>query len=290
MLLGEDREEMPQMATCLYCDLQTGVTSNHGQFICPNCGLVRESVSSDITLISQPCRFCGQVIPDGSIYCKYCGSVFKTDFTQPLHNNPDFAYDQDWKAGKDAAGHFYFAKAILKGIGVKTASIKTLTHVQARLSSLADALKSLEEAWLDSSLHSDIRTLLPEIDRTYGALLERELALIKTIPASTTFSKGSLDTIAKEPQITARRRLETRLGDAVDSSGSIGRWDEKLVIIEVKEKTCGLKNYEKLTGESRRFQEWIQQRMERPSKSFCSQCGWALKPGQKFCNNCGVKL
>ena len=168
--------------------------------------------------------------------------------------------------------------------------MKNLGKVQSLFSRLEDALKSLEEGWLSPSLRADVEPLLPEVDRIYGVLLEHELRLVKSLPESAVLAKDSLDTIAKEPHLAARKRLESRLGAALGSTGSIGKWGEKLVVVEIKEKSSAIKGYEKLSGETARFQDWISSRMSRPSKSFCSRCGWALKPGQKFCNNCGSKL
>ena len=33
---------MPRLFPCPYCGLETAVSEDHGRFICPNCGVIRE--------------------------------------------------------------------------------------------------------------------------------------------------------------------------------------------------------------------------------------------------------
>lgn len=99
----------------------------------------------------------------------------------------------------------------------------TWKRVQALMTRLEDTLLSVEEAWQESVLRPSVEAVLPDIDLTYAALLESELRLVQAL-GTQKLEKDALKTLAAEPHITPRRRVEDILEDALQSSGSIGKW------------------------------------------------------------------
>ena len=116
LLLGKDSDMMPRLSPCPYCGLETAVSDDHGRFICPNCGVIREDGVMGDEAAPHACPECREVVPAGGIYCNHCGTILKSDFLSPAYDDPALEYDQDWKIGKDPAGHLHFAKARLQGI------------------------------------------------------------------------------------------------------------------------------------------------------------------------------
>lgn len=260
LLLGKDPKVMPQLSACPYCGLQTPVTADHGRFICPNCGVVRDSVSASVLSPPQHCTECGQSVPEGAIYCKACGHILKSDFSQPALGDPALAYDQDWTMGKDPVGHYHYARALLKGIRQGIPPGANITLVQSLLTNLESALLSIEEAWRAPALQTHIATMLPEVDLTYANLLEFELRSIQALDPKAKLAKDALKALAEEPHITARKRVEGLLGASLHTAGSIGAWREKIVTVEQGDKYSRVKSYELLAYEVARFREWWEQR------------------------------
>jgi len=127
---------------------------------------------------------------------------------------------------------------------------------------LEDTLLSVEEAWQESVLRPSVEAVLPDIDLTYAALLESELRLVQAL-GTQKLEKDALKTLAAEPHITPRRRVEDILEDALQSSGSIGKWGEKLVDVEQADKFSRVKGYENLKTEVDRFVTWREQQEAR---------------------------
>lgn len=253
LLLGDNAKLIPQLSPCSYCGRQTAITPDHGRFLCPNCGIIRESDGTNEETPSRPCPECKATLPQRAIYCTSCGNIVIGNFSQPVQGNLSLAYDQDWKIGKDATGHFYYAKALLKGVSDDLRSASDVEKIQVLMTTLAESLLSVEEAWQAAQLRSSIEALLPEIDAIYATFLEAELRILQALSPKMTSGEVALNVMKLEPHITARRRIETILGDALKSAGSIGRWDEKLVQVEMPSR---IKDYKKLETETARFMAW----------------------------------
>ena len=294
LLLGKDAKLMPQVSTCPYCGAQTAITADHGHFLCPNCGVVREQDGFEGTVGSQNCPQCQQSVPDGVIYCKSCGTVLKSDFSQPVL--PALVYDQDWKIGKDGIGHFYFVQALLAGIRQKAGARGDIAAAQTLITDMENALISMEEALQTPDLQPHIEAILSQVDLTYAALLQFELDGIQALDLKKKLAKDALKTIAAEPHIAARRRIEGLLAASLESRGSIGKWDEKLVDVEQADKYSRVKGYQKLQQEIARFETWREQ--QRPpsiepiqaEQPICPQCGREVRVGASFCGTCGAAL
>ncbi|MBU0705022.1 MAG: zinc ribbon domain-containing protein, partial [Chloroflexi bacterium] len=86
------------------------------------------------------------------------------------------------------------------------------------------------------------------------------------------------------------------LAASLESRGSIGKWDEKLVDVEQANKYSRVTGYEKLQQEMARFETWGEQ--QRPhhiepgqvEQPICPQCGHEVRVGASFCGTCGVGL
>jgi predicted RNA-binding Zn-ribbon protein involved in translation (DUF1610 family) len=272
LLLGKDAIEKPEFATCPYCGLKTATTKDHGHFICPNCGIIRQPNNFQLTGENSVCSNCKKAVPGQAIYCKFCGQILKTDFSQPpLPEESKLAYDQDWKIGKDAEGHFYFARAILESIRKEVGKAdetgnkadEIAKYQSSLLLKLKEALISVIEVLQEPKLRSNIEAIIPEIDMTYGFLLENELQNIQAL-TNQKLEDGALGIIYMEPHIPPRRMIEAMLADSLISSGSIGQWKEKLVNIErvqdVRHTFSRVKDYENLKHETTRFVAWKEQR------------------------------
>lgn len=277
LLLGEDTMMMPQLSACSYCGLQTAVTKDHGRFLCSNCGIVRES-SDEGEQETEICPECNQSVPEGAIYCKYCESILMTDFSAD--------HDMDWKVGKDASGHMWFARALLKVIREWTsAKIDTEdtadllakkwtgaeTNIEKTYSLLAKKMKeaftSLEEALQEPECRTSAGAILTEIDLAYAVLLRYELQCVQAV-GSKKFSPHDslLRTWADEPHITTRERIVSILGDSPMPLGSIGKWHKKLLSFrshgpsnDPNKRKFSIDSYERLEAEVNRFEAWKKQ-------------------------------
>ena len=259
LLLGKDADMLPRLSPCPYCGLETAVSDDHGRFICPNCGVIRVDGVMGGEAAPRACPACHQIVPEGAIYCNDCGSILKSDFLSPAYDDPALKYDEDWKIGKDPAGHLHFVRARLKSVRQGMVTDADVAKVQGLLVTLEDAFISLEEALQELELRPAVEALLPEIDSTYAALLELELRSVQALGSKKRRPNGALHTLFAEPHITARRRIEGILGivnGAVVPGGGIGRWGAKLVAVDWTEKRCWVKGYGKLRTEVSRFRTW----------------------------------
>jgi len=89
------------------------------------------------------------------------------------------------------------------------------------------------------------------------------------------------------------------IGSSLELSGSIGKWSEGLVDVEIAKDYVRVKGYEKLKTEVARFRAWKEYKAQeapphaetsQPEKAVCPQCGSEVRPGKNFCNTCGAKL
>lgn len=256
LLVHRDLAVNPEFSACPYCGLQTAVSEGHGAFLCPNCGLVREAGGLGGAMLNQACPACSKPVPQGVIYCKHCGGILASDFDQPAQGNPLLAYDQDWRIGKDPAGHFYFTKALLLNIRQRAARASDVEQMQALITKMEDALVSMEEAHQQPELRPHVLAVVPEVDMTYAHLLECELRVIQALKPKKRLKKGALDTLAADAHVTARRRIEEILGPGIQSGGGIGKWEEKIVDVEQGDSHSRVRDYAKLTVEVNRFRQW----------------------------------
>src|SRR5688572_28002627 len=270
MLFSQSKEK-PEFATCPYCGLKTATTQDHGRFICPNCGIIRQPNDSQWTGENSTCSNCKKPVPSDAIYCKFCRQILKTDFSQPLiQGDSNLVYDQDWKIGKDAEGHFYFARAILESIRkepgkpdeIRNKADEIAKYQSSLLTKLREALVSIIEALQEPELRSQVEAIIPEIDLTSALLLENELQNIQAL-TNQKLEEDALMVIFTEPHIPPRRIIEAMLAASLISSGSIGEWKEKLVNIEnvqdVSRTFSRVKDYENLKHETVRFVAWKEQ-------------------------------
>ena len=306
LLLGKNASLAPRLVNCPYCGLPTATTDDHGPFLCPNCGVVREPTGYSVGVGTQACPECRQSVPTGVIYCTSCGHILKDDFAHPVADRESLAYDDDWRIGKDALGHYYFAKALLAGIRARASQVAGIEKAQALMTDLEKALMSLEEALQAPNLRSYAEALVPEADRAYADLLVLELRAVQALDPKKRLKKDALSVIAKEPHIAARRRVEAALGAAFESTGSIGRWGEKLVAVEEGNNYSKVKSYESLRREVDRFGAWKEEQARaaippaveasqpeqatQAAQPACPYCGNAVRAAAKFCNTCGAQL
>jgi hypothetical protein len=262
LLLGPHPSVLPALSACPYCGLQTAITPDHGPFMCSNCGMLRHSTAPEALGLTRPCPQCEQPVPVGAIYCRACQSILFHDFSRPVEWAPGLAYDLDWKSGQDAAGHFQFARALLLDIE-QAEGLDDVRAIGTQLARLMDVLISLEEALQEPRLRPAVEALIPDVDRTYGALLARAAALVSEEAGDPRgLPKGDVDILAAEPHLLARRRVEALLGPAASTSGGIGPWGEHLLVVSFRDRRWDrIRDYRRLVEESARFQAWAEQSM-----------------------------
>lgn len=256
LLLGEDAKLMPQFSTCSYCGLQTAVTSDHGYFICPNCGIIRESSKTNAETTTQNCPECNEILPEGVIYCKTCGRILMDDFSQPVHGDPTLAFDLDWKIGKDATGHYQFSKALMKSLALELKKERENLKIHSLIPMLENIFLSVEQAMQDNSCYQAIEPLIPKLDLIYADLLDVELQLIQSPPPKYEWQSDDFQYLSFEPHIKARRRVEEIFANSLKTIGSIGAWDEHLVIVQTVNNISQIVSFEKLKNEAARFKDW----------------------------------
>jgi tetratricopeptide (TPR) repeat protein/predicted RNA-binding Zn-ribbon protein involved in translation (DUF1610 family) len=283
--MGEDGEAPIRFLNCAYCGNEAAVTSDHGAFVCPNCGVMRSSTATAVDWKTTPCPNCEEVVPQEALYCIHCDQILK-----PLPT-----YDKDWEIGKDAHGHFHFARMLLATFPTSEAALETRFRTDnprsgkhqwpdtfremPPMQTLGRAQRSLEEALQEPELRSLVEGLLPEIDVLYARLLVLEIKMIlwaegpDNVPlvVRADHDKGTcLDIFHKGPHILARKRIENILGpESLQSIGSIGPWkDQSLVNTRMhfsknyKGETSSseeLSSYTSLITEAKRFAEWAKQ-------------------------------
>jgi hypothetical protein len=280
--MGEDGEAPIRFLICAYCGNRAAVADDHGAFVCPNCGVTRSSSNKAVDWKFTPCLNCQEVVPQEALYCVHCGQVL----------NPLPTYDKDWEIGKDAHGHFQFARMLLATFPTSEAALETRFRTDnprsgkhqwpdtfremPPMQTLGRAQRSLEEALREPELRPLVGGLLPEIDVLYARLLVLEIKMIlwaegpDNLPlvVRADHDKGTcLDIFHKGPHILARKRIEHILGpESLQAIGSIGPWrDQSLVNTRMrfakdyKGETASseeLSSYTGLITEAKRFAEW----------------------------------
>jgi len=285
LYMGEDVEASIRFLNCAYCGHRAAVTNDHGPFTCPNCGVTRSSTDTAVEWKTTPCLGCKEVVPQEALYCIHCDHILK-----PLPTD-----DKDWEVGKDAHGHFHFARMLLATFPTSEAALKTrfswdnprsgkqqwpeTFRAMPPMLTLGRAQRSLEEALQEPELRSLVEGLLPEIDVLYARLLVLELKMIlwaegpDNVPlvVRSDHEKGTcLDIFSQGPHILARKRIEKILGPkSLQSFGSIGPWKDQSFINtklhfskNYKGETSSseeLSSYTGLINEAKRFAEWAKQ-------------------------------
>jgi ssDNA-binding Zn-finger/Zn-ribbon topoisomerase 1 len=249
--MGKDVDSPIEFVTCPYCDHQAAVSRDHGPLQCYNCGITHSPTTTVHEWETTKCPSCEELVPIEAFYCKHCGHLLK-----PLPS-----YEMDWKVGKDAHGHFHFARMLLATFPAKEAALAArlssdelqsgqrpwtaaLDEMRVLLESLGEVQKSLEEALQEPELRAPVEGLMPEIDFLYARLLALELKAIvwakgpenqalrvKTYGPSyfEIFERGG-------PQIRARKRLELIPGlESLQSAGSISPWDDGHLVSTVRD-------------------------------------------------------
>lgn len=284
--MGKDVESPIEFVTCQYCENQAAVSHDHGTFLCYNCGITRPPTTIAVEWETTKCSSCEEIVPLEALYCKHCGQILK-----PLPS-----YDMNWRIGKDAQGHFHFARMLLATFPAKEALLAAklssddlqseqrkwgaaLNEMRVLLKSLGEVQRSLEEALQVPELRAPVERLLPEIDFLYARLLVLELKTFVWAegPENQTLrvkDYGGLyfNTFDTGNQIHTRKRLEQILGlESLQSAGSIGPWDdgglvsaisergEAEIIDPTKPSITTLLGYAGLQVEAMRFAEWAKQ-------------------------------
>ncbi len=287
--MGKDGEVPIRFLNCVYCGNQAAVTSDHGSFVCPNCGVMRSSTAKAAEWKTTPCPNCEEIVPQEALYCIHCEQILK-----PLPT-----YDKDWELGKDAQGHFHFARMLLTTFPASEAALEARFRTDNTRSGkqqwpetfrkmppmliLGRAQRSLEEALQEPELRQSVEGLLPEIDILYGRLLVLEIKMIRwaegpdkvALVLEADYKKGtSIDIFSQGPHILARKRIEKIITvKSLKSIGSIGRWkvqsliDTKLGSSQrledrkiVEYTTVELAGYAGLISEAKRFAEWTKKK------------------------------
>lgn len=258
LLIARDAQTQPRLLACPYCGLQTAVADDYGRFLCPNCGIFRQSDSQTPPSMTSPCPSCHEPVPENAIYCEACGRILISDFSRPMQVEPSLAYDRDWEIGKDAVGHFHFARALLQATRDATSEADSVNKIQATLSKLEKALISIEESLQEPALYANAEALIPEVDSTYAHLLVVESSLIAVEAVDPRGFKDSLSVLTNEPHVAARKRIEAILGDALTTSGGIGTWGNTLVEVQwdKEPEVWRITDFDRLLQERARFETW----------------------------------
>lgn len=268
LLVGHTDTAAPQVSACPYCGLETAATSDHGPFLCPDCGILRQPSANKSWQPAGQCPQCQSAVPAGAVYCAVCDAVLIDDFTRPAVAQTDLKYDKDWQIGKSPHGHLIFARALTAGLiaaqsstDPKQSYLEQLKKIQSLLDQLREAMVHVEEAMRKPELGEAVFAFLPEIDLAYAGLLEWKANAIKRLMANPDrqrhgFEGNALCRIENEPHMSARRRIEELSGARLTQTGSIGRWEEDLVRVQRKEKDSQITDYSKLEAEAVRFQSW----------------------------------
>jgi hypothetical protein len=265
--MGEESAAKPQIVTCPYCGLETAVTSGHGNFLCSDCGMLRQP---DPTAQWQPggkCSTCQEPIPANALVCVKCGAVQCVNLDRP--SAPGLKYDEDWRIGKSTKGHAIYAQALLMAIRTAHVSVdpnnpylEQLKVNQSCLERLGNVMLSVEEVMRDRARANDIEKLLPEIDKVYSELITWKAACVSGLMTNPDrqrngFDGYSLGSIEKEPYIAARRRIEEVFDGKLEQDGGIGRWEERLVSVTRDKGHSQITNFRMLAAEAARCKTWL---------------------------------
>jgi len=256
LLFGTDPTLQPALKECSFCKRQIAVSPDHGRFLCPNCGSMRQANAYGFQPEVVECSKCGASVPKSALYCVPCGAILKSDLDQPVVGDTLLKYDYDWKTGKDATGHLHYVRVLLKHVANKAQGKVDLKAAQALITRIEEALLSLGEAWQEPKLRPRIAEIVPQLDNTYAAVLDCELACLRELKKGATLSKEELVVISSEPHIAARREVERIMDAVLTSSGGIGKWTGELVKVRTAGATSVIRDYEDLENEAARFQKW----------------------------------
>ena len=257
LLLGKNVAMTPKHSACTYCDMRTPITEDYGDFFCPNCGIKRVSNSTQGDKPTTSCKKCEKSIPVDAIYCLGCDSITRNIFPT---RKPLPEYDKFWKIGKDASGHFFYAKAILSSIkeALSASDNEELDKLKFFLTSFEEALMSVEVSMEETQLRPKVYKFLPELDHVYGEVLSFELRLFQSADSEKQYPKRGLQLLVEEPHIIARRRIENTLGSSLEAHGCVGKWDDELITVltHSDKKYHVVKSYDRLREEVARFDKW----------------------------------
>ncbi len=243
--------------------LRIGNRRNRGlwPFLCPNCGVFRLSGAAPATQ-SSSCAGCGSSVTDQALYCSSCGATTRDIFAGARLEGrasvekhlTKIGFDPDWVAGKNAIGHFQFAKAMLASARQSTGSLLDLPGVEASLVIVEHAMASLEEALISGDYRNAAKLLLIDLDHVYGALLARSIPFLESSAAGLFPPTDCV--FEDEPFLKARASLERTLGQEVRSYGGVGLWERRLVDIQFRSGQRTITAFDRLAAEAARFQNW----------------------------------
>jgi len=269
LLMGSEPAPEPQFVACSYCGLETAVTTGHGNFLCPDCGILRQPDPSAKWQPGAKCLKCNTHNPAHAMVCMSCGAVQAPDLSSP---EPGLKYDMDWKIGKSARGHAILATSYLMMTrDLHTSSEKTdstlnqLKYSQMSLELLGKVMVSFEEVLCAPSGVKDTAQLGVEIDRVYGELIVWKSNCVSELMSSAVhqrkgFADNSLSAIESEPYLAARRRIESLVAGRTDQTYSLGRWGESLVRVKRNDAHGQITNFQGLTAEASRVKVWANNR------------------------------
>jgi hypothetical protein len=279
--VGESSYCEPASVTCSYCSHKTAVSRDHGSFPCSDCGIFLTPEGRFSSSAVDSCPECNAQVPQGALFCIECDALFERQYLYPAKEDDRGAHDEDWVAGKDARGHFQYARALLKQVEKETPCPPTVEHPESPLITLKKALLSLGEAAADSTLKAQCVVVLPEVDEVYASVLRWELDATDALFEANNEPDQVYDPAAArvlvseiikvwEPHLAAREQLETILSDELEASGSIGTWSRGLIeygeqevsrySVYMKEKVKVPQKNDKLREEFQRFSGWIEER------------------------------
>jgi len=274
--MGTETEPSIEWIDCAYCGHQAAVSKDYGAYTCHNCGVKHRDADLGVRDWTAKCPNCQEVIPNEALYCINCEYILK-----PLPS-----YDMDWKIGKDAYGHYHFARMLLAAFPRKEVDLaakmvkpasqspwsEILSEVRTLLETLGELLRSLEVALQESELHTSVQKLSPWVDFLYARLLVLELSVFEWAqgPEKSKLKIRSygnfFETFEKGPHIRARKRFENILGlETIRSAGGIGAWDDGMLVVSISETdatdptkptTFELVGYSSLEDEALRFAQW----------------------------------
>ena len=264
ILMGANSVLSPKLSRCRYCDLETGVTDDYGGFLCPNCSINRRWNDDADLLTSIACPMCAAALPAEVSYCKECHAIIEKVFCDKERLK---TFDIDWEIGKNSSGHFYYAKGILESIRevAKAGAEHDIQEVEFWLTRLTTALMSIEESQQDLAIKTMAESLIPLADATYADLLNCELLLFQKTETAEKFEKDALQIFVDEPHLVPRRRLEQIFAESLETIGSIGAWEDKLIdvqditketIMEGTKKYRVVRSLDRLLRENERFNSW----------------------------------
>jgi predicted RNA-binding Zn-ribbon protein involved in translation (DUF1610 family) len=267
LLLGKETTKQPAFSTCTYCGLETAICEDVGPYLCPDCGITlpQDSQRGDEQVT---CPDCGSKIPWEAIYCITCDHILRSDIEILKEKLKD---DLEWKAGKSPAGHYYHCKAIILSISNLFEGGDFEGCEKSPFDLLEEALVSLEEASIDQKVLKRCGSLLQQIDNVYRDLLAWELGVLNRMFSPTEQKDSSLpfQLPYKEEYIVARRRVEAIFRDALETFGSVGKWNDKLVMWEERKDVYGTptdryevheSGYDGLKEEKARLDKWASER------------------------------